>query len=157
MKIALPQSWKCFLLAHEGLTFWRHVGFTGRWRHTLFLNLNSPKTAYSGVYSICDHSHAEWKDRQWRRCWVLHSDVKAQRGMCSRARERCHINKGYDCCRRQTDMARRYPDDDPLRRLSSHSVALTVGLSVQRHHQHEIPARTQTSETDMTTIASTGS
>lgn len=38
-------------------------------------------------------------------------------------------------------MARRYPDDDPLRRLSSHSVALTVGLSVQRHHQHEIPAR----------------
>lgn len=41
-------------------------------------------------------------------------------------------------------MARRYPDDDPLRHLSSHSVALTVGLSVQRHHQHEIPARTKT-------------
>lgn len=38
-------------------------------------------------------------------------------------------------------MARRYPDDDPLRHLSSHSVALTVGLGVQRHHQHEIPAR----------------
>lgn len=37
-------------------------------------------------------------------------------------------------------MARRYPDDDPLRHVSSHSVALTVGLSVQRHHQHEIPA-----------------
>jgi len=63
--------------------------------------------------------------------------------------QRCHINKGYDCCRRQTDMARRYPDDDPLRRLSSHSVALTVGLSLQRHHQHEIPARTKTSGVGM--------
>lgn len=50
------------------------------------------------------------------------------------------FTREYDCCRRQTDMARRYPDDDPLRHLSSHSVALTVGLSVQRHHQHEIPA-----------------
>lgn len=37
-------------------------------------------------------------------------------------------------------MARRYPDDDPLRHLGSHSVALTVGLGVQRHHQHEVPA-----------------
>ena len=60
-------------------------------------------------------------------------------------KRKVHINKGYDCCRRQTDMARRYPDDDPLRRLSSHSVGLTVGLSVQRHHQHEIPARGKTS------------
>lgn len=50
-------------------------------------------------------------------------------------------------------MARRYPDDDPLRRLSSHSVALTVGLSMQRHHQHEIPARTKTSGVDVTTGA----
>lgn len=83
--------------------------------------------------------------------------LKCREVLCSRARERCHINKGYDCCRRQTDMARRYPDDDPLRRLSSHSVALTVGLSVQRHHQHEIPARTQTSGADVSTIAWTGS
>lgn len=52
----------------------------------------------------------------------------------------CHIHKGYDCFMRQTDMARRYPDDDPLRCLGSHSVALTVGLSMQRHHQHKIPA-----------------
>lgn len=42
-------------------------------------------------------------------------------------------------------MARRYPDDDPLRYMSSHSVALTVGLSLQRHHQHEIPATTEKS------------
>lgn len=48
--------------------------------------------------------------------------------------------KTYYCCRRQTDMAWRYPDDDPLRRMRSHNVALTVGLSMQRHHQHEIPA-----------------
>lgn len=68
-----------------------------------------------------------------------HSDAE----MCRRPRARCHIHKGYDCCRRQTDMARRYPDDDPLRHLRSHSVALTVGLSVQRHHQHEIPAGTK--------------
>lgn len=47
-------------------------------------------------------------------------------------------------------MARRYPDDDPLRHLGSHSVALTVGLSMQRHHQHEIPATTQTSGEDVT-------
>lgn len=55
------------------------------------------------------------------------------------------ILKGYDCCRRQTDMAWRYPDDDPLRHMSSHSVTLTVGLSLQRHHQHEIPVWTETS------------
>lgn len=54
-------------------------------------------------------------------------------------------------------MARRYPDDDPLRRLGSHSVALTVGLSVQGHHQHEIPARTKTSGLDVTAEALTGS
>lgn len=47
-------------------------------------------------------------------------------------------------------MARRYPDDDPLRHLGSHNVALTVGLSMQRHHQHEIPATTQTSGEDVT-------
>lgn len=40
-------------------------------------------------------------------------------------------------------MARRYPDDDPLRHVRSHSEALTVGLSVQRHHQHEVPAGTE--------------
>lgn len=39
-------------------------------------------------------------------------------------------------------MAWRYPDDDPLRRMRSHNVALTVGLGMQRHHQHEIPAST---------------
>lgn len=48
-------------------------------------------------------------------------------------------------------MARRYPDDDPLRHMSSHSVALTVGLCVQRHHQHEIPAETKQSGLDMET------
>ena len=50
-------------------------------------------------------------------------------------------------------MARRYPDDDPLRHVSSHSVALTVGLSMQRHHQHEIPVRTNTSGVFVTTGA----
>ena len=50
-------------------------------------------------------------------------------------------------------MARRYPDDDPLRHLSSHSVALTVGLSVQRHHQHEIPMRENISGVFVTTGA----
>lgn len=54
-------------------------------------------------------------------------------------------------------MARRYPDDDPLRHLSSHSVALTVGLSVQRHHQHEIPARTKTALVHVTHGALTAS
>lgn len=52
-------------------------------------------------------------------------------------------------------MARRYPDDDPLRHLSSHSVALTVGLSVQRHHQHEIPAGTKTALVQVAHRAST--
>lgn len=65
--------------------------------------------------------------------------IATRRGMYSRPLGRCYSHKGYDCCRRQTDMARRYPDDDPLRHLSSHSVALTVGLSMQRYHQHEIP------------------
>lgn len=37
-------------------------------------------------------------------------------------------------------MARRYPDDDPLRYMGSHSVGLTMGLRVQCYHQHEIPA-----------------
>ena len=46
-------------------------------------------------------------------------------------------------------MARRYPDDDPLRYMSSHSVALTVGLCMQRHHQHEISAKTNGSEVDV--------
>lgn len=36
-------------------------------------------------------------------------------------------------------MARRYPDDDPLGHVSRHSVALIVGLSLQRHHEHEVP------------------
>lgn len=54
-------------------------------------------------------------------------------------------------------MARRYPDDDPLRRLCSHSVALTVGLSVQRHHQHEIPARTEAAGVHVTNGALAGS
>ena len=78
---------------------------------------------------------------------IISSDAKAQR-------KRCHIQKGHDYCRRQTDMARRYPDDNPLRHLSSHSVGLIVRLSVQRHHQHEIPARTQTTGVN---VALTGS
>lgn len=97
------------------------------------------------------------KTDEWRRCWDLHSDAEVQ-SMYSRPRERWHIHKGYDCCRRQTDMARRYPDDDPLRHLGSHSVALTVGLSMQRHHQHEIPARrTQTAGVHVTNGALTAS
>lgn len=76
---------------------------------------------------------------------MLKSWLWSAEGVYRRRRERCHIHKGYDCCRRQTDMARRYPDDDPLRHVSSHSVALTVGLCMQRHHQHEIPARRNTS------------
>lgn len=66
-----------------------------------------------------------------------------QKGVHSRQRVRCHIHKGYDCCRKQTDMARRYPDDDPLRHMSSHSVALIVGLCMERHHQHEIPGKAE--------------
>lgn len=61
--------------------------------------------------------------------------------------------KTYYCCRRQTDMAWRYPDDDPLRRMRSHNVALTVGLSMQRHHQHEIPASTETPGGQVTNAA----
>lgn len=50
-------------------------------------------------------------------------------------------------------MARRYPDDDPLGHVSSHSVALTVGLSMQSYHQHEIPAKTKVSAENVTTGA----
>lgn len=81
------------------------------------------------------------------------SDFSCAESVYSRPRERFHINKWYDCCRRQTDMARRYPDDDPLRHVSSHSVALTVGLSMQSYHQHEIPARTKASAKNVTTGA----
>ena len=42
----------------------------------------------------------------------------------------------------QTD--RGYPDDDPLGHLSCHREALTVGLSLQCHHQHEVPDDTHT-------------
>lgn len=58
-----------------------------------------------------------------------------------RKKRKVSHSQGYDCCKRQTDMARRYPDDDPLRHMGSHSVTLTVGLSLQRHHQHEVPER----------------
>lgn len=50
-------------------------------------------------------------------------------------------------------MARRYPDDDPLRHVSSHSVALTVGLSVQSYYEHEIPAKTKWRAENVTTVA----
>lgn len=36
-----------------------------------------------------------------------------------------------------------YPDDDPLRHLSCHRMALTVGLNLESHHQHEVPKHTQ--------------
>lgn len=79
--------------------------------------------------------------------WQRKDEILRCRKLFSRPRERHHINKGYDCCRRQTDMARRYPDDDPLRRVSSHSVALTVGLSVQSYYQHEIPGQNHQQKT----------
>lgn len=113
--------------------------FTRLHQCALFYSLNSPQQCILDWKCVRDHSQKN-------------SDFEAHK-LFSRPRERHHVNKGYDCCRRQTDMARRYPDDDPLRHVSSHSVALTVGLSVQSYYQHEIPAKTKASAENLTTTA----
>lgn len=117
-------------------------------------------TAYIGLHNKCagDHSHIDKRNGKTDNVEdvEIYTAALKCRKLC-KVDQRCHIHKGYDCCRRQTDMARRYPDDDPLGCLGSHSVALTVGLSMQSHHQHKIPAMTKTSGVDMTTGAMTGS
>lgn len=116
------KAWILFPLAHQKSMFWG----------CMIVKTCLAISVYIGLYSIvCVVEHAQMVHKLIAACREVRAVDKRKRGTFTRE---------YDCCRRQTDMARRYPDDDPLRHLSSHSVALTVGLSVQRHHQHEIPA-----------------